>query len=46
VLEQLSHSLTNKFLHAPTSALNQAEAGDRDALVAALARLYQLNLPE
>ena len=46
VLEQLSHSLTNKFLHAPTHALNSAEAGDRDALVAALTRLYEINLPE
>jgi glutamyl-tRNA reductase len=46
VLEQLSHSLTNKFLHAPTHALNAAEAKDREALVAALARLYQVNTPE
>ena len=46
VLEQLSHSLTNKFLHAPTHALNSAEAADRDALVAALTRLYEINLPE
>jgi glutamyl-tRNA reductase len=46
VLEQLSHSLTNKFLHAPTHALNAAEAKDREALVAALARLYQVGTPE
>jgi glutamyl-tRNA reductase len=46
VLEQLSHSLTNKFLHGPTSALNQAEAGDRNTLVSALSRLYQVKLPE
>jgi len=46
VLEQLSHSLTNKFLHGPTSALNQAEAADRDALVSALSRLYQVKPPE
>jgi glutamyl-tRNA reductase len=46
VLEQLSHSLTNKFLHAPTHALNSAEAADRDALVAALTRLYEINPPE
>ncbi len=46
VLEQLSHALTNKFLHAPTHALNSAEAGERDSLVAALARLYQVNPPE
>jgi glutamyl-tRNA reductase len=46
VLEQLSHSLTNKFLHAPTHALNSAEAKDRDVLVAALTRLYEINPPE
>jgi glutamyl-tRNA reductase len=46
VLEQLSHALTNKFLHAPTSALGQAESKERDALVSALARLYQVQLPE
>lgn len=46
VLEQLSHSLTNKFLHAPTHALNSAEAKDRDILVAALTRLYEINPPE
>ncbi|MBI3527640.1 MAG: glutamyl-tRNA reductase [Betaproteobacteria bacterium] len=46
VLEQLSHSLTNKFLHAPTHALNSAEARDRDVLVAALTRLYEINPPE
>ena len=46
VLEQLSHALTNKFLHAPTHALNAAEARERDTLVAALARLYQVNPPE
>ena len=46
VLEQLSHSLTNKFLHAPTHALNSAQAKDRDILVAALTRLYEINTPE
>ena len=46
VLELLSHSLTNKFLHAPTQALNSAQTGERDALVAALSRLYEINLPE
>jgi glutamyl-tRNA reductase len=46
VLEQLSHALTNKFLHAPTHALNAAEARERETLVAALARLYQVNPPE
>jgi glutamyl-tRNA reductase len=46
VLELLSHSLTNKFLHAPTHALNSAQARDRDVLVAALTRLYEINPPE
>ena len=32
MLEQLSQRLTNKFLHAPTQALNSAEAEERDAL--------------
>jgi glutamyl-tRNA reductase len=45
VLEQLSHSLTNKFLHAPTQALNGVEADERAALVAALVRLYGVNQP-
>src|SRR5882672_6905951 len=43
VLEQLSHSLTNKFLHAPTQALNIVEASERDVLVAALNRLHGVN---
>jgi glutamyl-tRNA reductase len=46
VLEQLSHALTNKFLHAPTSALTRAQAEERDQLLHALARLYQTNIPE
>jgi glutamyl-tRNA reductase len=46
VLEQLSHSLTNKFLHAPTHALNRAQTQDRDVLVAALTRLYEIKPPE
>jgi glutamyl-tRNA reductase len=46
VLEQLSHSLTNKFLHAPTHALSSAQAQDRDSLVAALTRLYEINPSE
>ena len=46
VLEQLSHSLTNKFLHAPTQALNHVDAIEREALVASLNRLHGVNLPE
>ena len=36
VLEQLAHSLTNKFLHAPLSALHEAAGGDKDTLRHAL----------
>jgi glutamyl-tRNA reductase len=42
VLDQLSHRLTNKFLHAPTQALNQAE-GDRSDLQTAVMRLFNLH---
>ncbi len=43
VLEQLSQRLTNKFLHAPTQALNAAEGGQRSELQAAAARLFHLH---
>ncbi|MCE9639912.1 MAG: glutamyl-tRNA reductase [Betaproteobacteria bacterium] len=46
VLEQLSHSLTNKFLHAPTHALNHANDDDREQLLNMLRRLYQLKQAE
>src|SRR3954468_14929523 len=46
VLEQLSHSLTNKFLHAPTHALNHANDDDREQLVAMLRRLFHLKKSE
>jgi glutamyl-tRNA reductase len=46
VLEQLSHALTNKFLHGPTHALNSAEAKERESLVTALTRIYQVKPPE
>ena len=42
VLDQLSHRLSNKFLHAPTQALSQAE-GDRGELQAVVTRLFNLN---
>ncbi len=42
VLDQLSHRLTNKFLHAPTQALNRAE-GDPGELQALVARLFHLH---
>lgn len=42
VLERLSHRLTNKFLHAPTQALNQATSDDeRAAWQMLVARLFQ-----
>jgi glutamyl-tRNA reductase len=40
VLEELSRALTNKLVHPPTQALSQAQGEDREALAAALARLY------
>ena len=42
VLEALSHSLTNKFLHAPTQALHDAGVDERDELQRLLARIYEL----
>lgn len=42
VLEQLSHRLTNKYLHAPTQALNQSE-GNRGELRALVAKLFNLH---
>ena len=42
VLEQFSHRLTNKFLHAPTQALSQA-AGDRDELPSLVTHLFHLH---
>jgi glutamyl-tRNA reductase len=46
VLEALSSSLTNKFLHAPTQALNQAQSNERDAILEAVHRIYHLHNPE
>jgi glutamyl-tRNA reductase len=43
VLEQLAQALTNKFLHAPISALNQTASQDeasRAQLIALLSRFY------
>ncbi len=42
VLESLSSSLTNKFLHAPTHALNQVQASERDAFLDMVHRIYHL----
>jgi glutamyl-tRNA reductase len=46
VLESLSNSLTNKFLHAPTQTLNQAQDNEREALLEAVHRIYHLHTPE
>lgn len=43
VLDALSHGLTNKFLHAPTQALNQAEGDERADIAALISRLYHLS---
>jgi glutamyl-tRNA reductase len=42
VLEQLARGLTNKFLHGPTQALNQAGEAERAELLALFPRVYQL----
>jgi glutamyl-tRNA reductase len=41
VLEALSQGLTNKLLHGPTQALNEAPAEERAALAALIERLYR-----
>ncbi len=46
VLESLSTGLTNKFLHAPTHALNQVHANEREAFLDMLHRIYHLHTPE
>ena len=42
VLEQLARGLTNKFLHAPTQALNRAGEAERAELLSLLHHIYQL----
>jgi glutamyl-tRNA reductase len=42
VIEALSQGLTNKLMHAPTQALNEAGADERNALAETLARLFRL----
>jgi glutamyl-tRNA reductase len=46
VLDQLSHALAAKLLHAPTHALSHAREDERDALAQLLTRLYQIPRPE
>ena len=43
VIELLARGLTNKFLHAPTQALNQAGDAERAELVALFQRIYQIS---
>jgi glutamyl-tRNA reductase len=42
VLEHLSRSLTNKLLHNPTAALNQAAGEEREQVAALIQSLYKL----
>ena len=42
VIEALSQGLTNKLMHAPTQALNEAGGEERRALAETLARLFRL----
>ena len=46
VLEAMSSGLTNKFLHAPTHALNQVHAHDREKFLDVIHRLYHLHPEE
>jgi glutamyl-tRNA reductase len=43
VLEVLSHGLTNKLVHPPTQALNQAEGDERAEVAQLLSRIYRLH---
>jgi glutamyl-tRNA reductase len=45
VLEALARGLTNKLLHAPLAALNQAGDAERAELIALLQRVYKLPEP-
>ena len=42
VLESLSQGLTNKLMHAPTQALNEATGDERRSLADTLSRLFRL----
>ena len=46
-VKYISFSLTNKFLHAPTTELKRmADAGERDDLIWVLKKLFRLDSPE
>jgi glutamyl-tRNA reductase len=42
VVEAMSSGLTNKFLHAPTHALNQVHGDEREKFLDVIHRLYHL----
>ena len=46
MLDALSHGLTNKLLHGPTHALNQAEGSERTEVAELISRIYRLNSGE
>jgi glutamyl-tRNA reductase len=46
VLDVLSRSLTNKLIHGPTQALNQAEGDERNEISELIARVFRLHLGE
>ena len=46
VLDQMSRALANKFLHAPSQALNQAGTAERAELLALYQRIYNFPDPE
>ncbi|MCF8199533.1 MAG: glutamyl-tRNA reductase [Sulfuritalea sp.] len=46
VLDALSHGITNKLLHAPTHALNQAEGTERAEVSTLISRIYRLKSGE
>jgi len=46
VLDMMSNSLTNKFLHAPTHALNQVNGEEREHFLEVIHRLYHFNSEE
>jgi glutamyl-tRNA reductase len=46
VLEVLSRGLTNKLMHGPTQALNQAEGDERNRLSEIVSRIFDLHTGE
>ena len=46
VLDMMGNGLTNKFLHAPTHALNQLNTTERERFLEVIHRLYHINSEE